>query len=322
MFDVLIIGAGVTGLTTALHLKQKGKTVAVFDKGNGVGGRTATRKITVNNKNYAFDYGCSHFRLGDPRAAQWFSDLRKNPQFPRLHSDSEGYYFEDGMRSLSEWMAEKVESDSNDSRLFRKTKITSITFNDRDSGWTISDGNERWTGKQLVITAPAPQAAELLQGVEADGIDSMLSKLKTIRYQPLWTVLTTSEQEIPSDLLARFIHGDPDLISVVDNHRRGVSEHFAYNFQYAKSWSRDYLEASFDQVEYDFIRRWNRKMSAYPLQTLKAHRWRYAFPIVVPNQRNEILSDKSGTLFYGSDALFSPKIEGAILAGLVLSEKL
>jgi flavin-dependent dehydrogenase len=46
--DVAIIGAGITGLTTAYLLKQAGRTVAVLDKatvGGGTSGRT-TGKVT------------------------------------------------------------------------------------------------------------------------------------------------------------------------------------------------------------------------------------------------------------------------------------
>lgn len=49
--DVVVVGAGITGLTTAYLLKQAGKTVAVLDKatvGGGTSGRT-TGKITAQH---------------------------------------------------------------------------------------------------------------------------------------------------------------------------------------------------------------------------------------------------------------------------------
>lgn len=38
--DVIIIGAGITGLTAAMLLKQRGKRVAVIEKESIVGGET------------------------------------------------------------------------------------------------------------------------------------------------------------------------------------------------------------------------------------------------------------------------------------------
>jgi predicted NAD/FAD-dependent oxidoreductase len=317
MFDVLIIGAGISGLTAALTLKEKGNKVAVFDKGNGVGGRTATRKLTIAEKDYAFDYGCSGFELNDQNVRKSLSHFMSEENFPTVEKGQNGWFFKNGMRSFAEWMAESVTKDSGDSKIISRTKISSVRFDDQT--WTVSDGSKDWKGRHLIITAPAPQTVDLLNnsGVHT----SILTNLNAIRYQPSWVALTTSEREIPSELLAQFIHFDPDLISVVDNHRRGVSNGFAYNFHYANSWSRDYLEATFHQVEYDFIRRWNRKMNAYPLQTIKAHRWRYAFPIVPSSLKGTILSDKDIHLSYGSDALFSPDIQGAMQAGLVLSDQ-
>lgn len=317
MFDVLIIGAGISGLTAALNLKKMGKTVAVFDKGNGVGGRTATRRVSVGDVEYAFDYGCSEFQISDPRAVEWFSHLQSVPEFPLIKRGSDGLYFEHGMRSLAEWMAGELTDNAEENRLFKRTKITSVEFEEHQ--WIVSNGDASWQGQHLIITTPAPQAVELLKNSSVN--DSIVHDLKSIRYQPSWVVLTTFEQQIPADLLSEFIHFDPDLVSVVDNYRRGVSEGFACNFHFANSWSRDYLEATCDQVEHDFIRRWNRKMSAFPLQTLKAHRWRYAFPIVDGAMGQAVLADNDHRFLYGSDALISPSIEGAVLAGLFLSDE-
>ncbi len=45
MWDVAIIGAGLTGLTCAQQLAAAGQKVCVLDKSRGLGGRMATRRI-------------------------------------------------------------------------------------------------------------------------------------------------------------------------------------------------------------------------------------------------------------------------------------
>ena len=43
--ETLIIGAGLSGLSAAQTLVRSGRSVLVVDKGRGVGGRLATRRI-------------------------------------------------------------------------------------------------------------------------------------------------------------------------------------------------------------------------------------------------------------------------------------
>ena len=58
-----IIGAGIAGLTLGIRLNRAGHSVALFDKGRGVGGRTSTRR----GNGIAFDHGAQYFTVRDPR---------------------------------------------------------------------------------------------------------------------------------------------------------------------------------------------------------------------------------------------------------------
>ena len=59
----LIIGAGIAGLLAARTLQERGLQVTVLDKGRGVGGRMATRRIG----SAVFDHGAQFFTARDPR---------------------------------------------------------------------------------------------------------------------------------------------------------------------------------------------------------------------------------------------------------------
>ena len=64
--DVLIVGAGMIGLTAASELQQKGHNVIIFDKGRGAGGRLASRHIGLAT----FDHGAQFMTGRDPRFAE------------------------------------------------------------------------------------------------------------------------------------------------------------------------------------------------------------------------------------------------------------
>ena len=61
--DVLVIGAGIAGLTAAAELQRGGRRVLLLDKGRGVGGRLASRRID----GATFDHGAQFITTRDPR---------------------------------------------------------------------------------------------------------------------------------------------------------------------------------------------------------------------------------------------------------------
>ncbi|NNC75867.1 MAG: FAD-dependent oxidoreductase, partial [Acidimicrobiia bacterium] len=59
MKTVVVIGAGMSGLTAARHLAEAGLRAVVLDKGRAVGGRMATRRIDKAT----FDHGAQHISV-------------------------------------------------------------------------------------------------------------------------------------------------------------------------------------------------------------------------------------------------------------------
>ena len=53
---VVVVGAGLAGLTTAVRLQQKGMDVDVYEARNRVGGRILTAKVAANVWNWGTEY--------------------------------------------------------------------------------------------------------------------------------------------------------------------------------------------------------------------------------------------------------------------------
>src|SRR3712207_9580914 len=61
----IVVGAGISGLLAARELQAEGWRVTVLDKGRGVGGRMATRRVGGGN----FDHGAQFFTVRGGRFA-------------------------------------------------------------------------------------------------------------------------------------------------------------------------------------------------------------------------------------------------------------
>lgn len=74
--DVIVVGAGLAGLTAALRLEQAGRRVLLLEAADGVGGRIRTDLID----GYRLDRGFQVLLTGYPAAKRWFDldalDLR------------------------------------------------------------------------------------------------------------------------------------------------------------------------------------------------------------------------------------------------------
>jgi oxygen-dependent protoporphyrinogen oxidase len=70
-YDVIVLGAGLTGLVTAFYLKKAGKQVLVIDKKEKPGGVIETHR----ENGFVFESGPNSGVLGWPEAAELFEDL-------------------------------------------------------------------------------------------------------------------------------------------------------------------------------------------------------------------------------------------------------
>lgn len=72
--DVVIIGAGLTGLTMAFYLKKAGKSVAVIEKSNQTGGVIQSH----SEEGFLFESGPNTGVLSNPEVVELFDDLGDN----------------------------------------------------------------------------------------------------------------------------------------------------------------------------------------------------------------------------------------------------
>lgn len=82
-YDAIIIGAGLTGLSTAFYLKRKGLNIVVLEKEKRTGGAIRSH----NENGFVFEEGPNTGVIGNPEIAELFEFLGINPE--TANSDAE-----------------------------------------------------------------------------------------------------------------------------------------------------------------------------------------------------------------------------------------
>jgi len=124
--DVVVVGAGSSGLNAAHRLRQLGKTVTVIEARGRIGGRAYTESETFG---FPFDRGCAWLHKADdnpytPLAKQWGYTLQEHD------TTLEGLYFRDReataeIRKLSARIEEGL--DAHIAKLGKKKDVAAAT---------------------------------------------------------------------------------------------------------------------------------------------------------------------------------------------------
>lgn len=82
--DILIIGAGLTGLTTAFHLSRSGKQVHILERADRVGGQIHT----FREEGFVFESGPNTGVVSYPEVAELFAALSPACQLETAHEEA------------------------------------------------------------------------------------------------------------------------------------------------------------------------------------------------------------------------------------------
>lgn len=187
-----VVGAGIAGLAAARRLTAAGHNVVVWDKGRGVGGRVATRRIG----DFAFDSGATSIAPRGRALEQVM--LRELPTDDLVRLEREihvlqalrvvpgnpdrnrvpRYAYRNGNTRLPKLLAEGL-----DVRL----DVQIETLEREDRGWRVL--NERFDG--LILTLPLPQASVLLWSIGEE------RPIAASRYRPCLSVLLGFDRDLP-----------------------------------------------------------------------------------------------------------------------------
>jgi len=207
MTQIGVVGAGAAAAaaTYVLDGAVPEADVTVLEKSGGVCGRAATRR----NGDVTYDYGANYVKSDDERVVELLTETLDADGLvdvtdPIYTFDAEGRVSEGRDADEHKWtyragltqIAKRLFG-ATDATVHRRTRVESL---DRNGGrWrcTDADGTEWGPFDALLLNPPAPQSADLLGTVGADGsggsaggaVADLKSAAREVPYRSIWTAV-------------------------------------------------------------------------------------------------------------------------------------
>lgn len=313
--DCIIVGGGITGLITATVLQRRGLRVTVLDKGRGIGGRLATRRIREGDKiEGVFDYGTQYFSVEQPQFQPWVNDWLENGVIKEWcqgfgEADGTHYCGVNGTRGIAKYLAQ-------DLNVQTSTRVTKVSYSNQ---WRVkTENNQEYQGDILVMTQPVPQSLDLLDAslMVIPLEDRFL--LEKIEYNSCITVLVLLSKPSKIPAPGGITLEDDCLVWLGDNYQKGISPNgYAVTIHANPNFSNYYWESDDAEIVYKLITAAADYLDS-PVIKYQVHRWRYSLPKTFHNEPCLMLSEVP--LVMAGDAFVAPNVEGAVLSGLAAGE--
>jgi len=341
---VLVVGAGMAGLAAAGRLAGAGVGVSVLDKGRGVGGRVATRRVDGAR----FDHGAQFFTARSPTmealSADWLArDVAQVWCRGFLRDDGHPRYVgTGGMTALAKDLARDLDVQVG-------VRVSAVGFG-ADRRWHAAlappagvpsgagrsgrDGSDPGAGAwsamsargadAVVLTAPVPQTLALLDAGRARLPEAIGERLRSLTYHPTLAALVVLDG--PSSVPAPGgVQLDDGFVSWVgDNQAKGVSARPALTLHASSAWSTAHLDDPLPATLGALLHAGRRWWSGAEVRHAEAVRWRFATPTCEHDQRCVATSVPgtagAGLVVLAGDAFGEARVEGAVLSGLAAAD--
>ena len=318
----LILGAGISGLVAAKVLCERGIRVTILDKGRGVGGRLATRRLEVDGETATFDHGAQFFTARSPEfretvarwqnqnlVREWFRGQTTVRADGTISSESDGhprFCAVNGMTAIAKDLAHGL-----DVRLSQRV----ATIEHANSQWKLqTEDNSQFTADALILTPPVAQSLALLDNASFSLPETLRRELEAMQYAPCVAALIVldgaGQIPAPGNL---YFEGEP-INWMTDNFQKGISKvPGTITIHAAPQWSRDNYALD-DATTIKVLCEAAAPFLGAQVKAASVARWRYSKPIAPRDEGCLFLRDEQ--LFFAGDAFGGAKVEGAFRSGL------
>ena len=301
-YDLLIIGAGIAGLSAGRMAQRAGYSVMLIDKGRRVGGRVSTRR----SDGFIFNHGAQYItartvEFAEALAAATSVGMATNWQIDPAKKVVIGAPM---MRTIPSFLAEGLPIQQNRRIARISRKEDHILCVDTD-GKALSAGH-------VICTAPAPQTATLL----ASDFPGLAATAASAAYAPCATIMLGLADD--SHLPATPLHAPQHDIgwAMRETARpHAASMRPALTIQASAEWSAAHINDTDDTSIAQLIDKYQLASgcSVGNILHAQAHRWLYAKVTTAAAPDAMICQDN---LAIAGDWLGGARVEHAFTSGI------
>lgn len=282
--DFLVVGAGLAGLAFAGDAVVQGATVRLLDKGRGVGGRAATRRL---GDDIRADHGAAYFTARGERFQKivdagiqdgWLAiwsrgfPLWKNGEITPRPEGHPRYAPPSGISTLPKHLAEGLEIGLN-------ATVTRISRDTAEGNWIAHCADDRmFTGKKLILNLPPTQ----LLAIAGDLLpEQTRADLQSVVFDPAWTLIAALEEDVPNANWPALEFAEHPVLALVsrDHTKRGRADAPPVLVAHGSgAWSRTHLEEDPAAIQQALREAVEKEVGPLVVRSAQVHRWRYAQP--------------------------------------------
>ncbi|MDA0347285.1 MAG: FAD-dependent oxidoreductase [Verrucomicrobia bacterium] len=313
--EIVVIGAGMSGLAAATELKRSGMQVLVLDKARGVGGRLANRRID----GAVFDHGAQFVTARDDRFVALLADWHKQGIVKEWYrnnlNDGGGHPRFCGsptMSAIGKELARNLD-------LLLQGSVTAIQLDGDKWSVHLREG-ERIQAKAVVMTPPVPQSLAILDAGNVAISGTTRSRLEKIKYEKCFAIMAILDGPslIPAPGSLKPETGP--IAWIADNQTKGISELTAVTIHATGEYSEANWEGDRDKVAQELLFASQQWLGASVVK-YQVHGWRYSKPVTTDEDRCSVINQHPPLIIAG-DAFGGPRVEGAALSGWAAAETL
>ena len=323
--DVLIVGAGISGLMAARSLRDRGYTTLLIEKAREVGGRLATQKIGETGQ---ADLGAQFFTVRTDILRRHVDDWLANDlvyvwgtgwsdgSVKPTHSDGHARYAVwGGMNQLAKQLAADVD-------IALDRLVTYIQL--EDGHWILHDSDNRtYRGRALLMTPPMPATLELLSASAISLHPEDAAQLRRIQFGPCLCGIHEVEGAIEMPEPGAVQNFQNDVYWVADNRAKGISASTIITSHANAKYSRQNWDAS----EADIIQELESAVQPYlkpgaKIVSTQLKKWRFSVPLTTYPHEFMLARDLPLLCFAGDAFGGRGRVEGAFVSGVAAGNAL
>ena len=311
--EIIVIGAGISGLLAATDLKKAGKQVLVLDKARGAGGRLANRRFD----GAVFDHGAQFMTAREERFQSLIEDWQDKDIVEEWYRNNEDgsdnhprFRGNPTMSAIAKELARNVDP-------LLQSPVSSIKQDGDEWSVNLQDGT-RIQAQGVVMTPPVPQSLAILDAGNVVISETNRSRLEEIQYEKCFAVMALLDGPSLIPFPGYLKPKTGPIAWLADNQTKGISGLPAVTIHATGKYSETNWEDDRNEIAKQLV------LSAQPwlessVIKYQIHGWRYSKPIATDKDHCVTINQHPALIIAG-DAFGGPRIEGAALSGWAAAE--